>query len=88
MPEIVIAFDTAVELGASADCVTKLKASGVVSGAAGEVVVVKIPTTPPTVRVVLTAVLFWALDTCLTQIVWPLEILAATLVNIPVQPIE
>ena len=49
---------------------------------------VNVPTTPPTVSVVFTAVLFVAELVCRTQTLWLLLMVAAALVNVVVQPME
>ena len=49
---------------------------------------VNVPTTPPTVSVEFTAVLFAAELVCRTQTLWLLLMVAAALVNVAVQPME
>src|SRR5690606_15609547 len=66
----------------------KMNASGVVSGGAAAVVLVKVALTPPTVRVVLVAASAPAALVCRTQTAWPGATLPAAVVNAPPQPRE
>jgi hypothetical protein len=70
-PDTVIALDVTVELKATSFWSAKIKASGVVSGAAATVVLVNTSDTPPIVSVVLVAVLLLAELVCRTDTVCP-----------------
>jgi hypothetical protein len=88
MPPTVTAADAAVEFTAAPPTDVNAKLSGVVSATKASVVALKTAETPPIVRVAEDTVLKIVLLINRTQTLCPSTTVPATLVNVPVHPIE